>query len=172
MRLMALVFVSWVIVLNLSAMVWAGGDEKGRQDGQRAGQEGQGRHPDEHPDGFLASFNVFCRFPEKKDSRPTCTAAARFKKLVDHDGREILDYSESSNNPRFQVECDGVALYNDGSRRFTDYKGTRIQAESGPYPAILLPEESLAYGRRRVSSRLELLDRTLEGDCYIYIGNP
>ncbi|MEW6055991.1 MAG: hypothetical protein AB1540_05195 [Bdellovibrionota bacterium] len=117
-------------------------------------------------------FNVICRYKEKNDHRYRCFSAARFEKSVSHSGREVLDSSGESFPAAFQVECDGETLFNNGARRFTDREGTRIQALSGPYPAILLPPQALQEGRRKVRSSLELREQDLEGSCLVYTGEP
>lgn len=131
----------------------------------------------------LTCFNIYCRYEESRhdddksdsftdshDSYEKCRAASQFKKNVGDDGSEIEDRSYPPFNPRMAVECDGSVIYNNSAHRYTDYKGTRIQAQHGPYPAILLPKGALRDDHHYVRSVLELSDQTLKGYCYIYTG--
>lgn len=122
----------------------------------------------------MTTFNVFCKYkPTDEGGRyKKCYAGAWFWKDVSKSGREIEDNSEYPLNPVFEVECDGDTVFNENGRRFTDREGTRIQAETGPYPAIILPRGALAEGRRAVPSYLELRTQTLKGSCQIYTGEP
>jgi hypothetical protein len=116
-------------------------------------------------------FNAYCNYA--RDDRygfEKCRAVSVFKKLVNADGSEIFDVSRRPNNPQFAVECDGRAIFNNSARRYTDYMGTRIQAETGPYPAILFPKRALSDGRGYVASSLELDGQILKGYCYLYTG--
>jgi hypothetical protein len=129
-------------------------------------------------------FNVQCDFynADNPVGFRSCKAAARFHKNVTRDGGEIQDDSNSSNNPEFEVNCEGVQLYNNSSHRYTDLLGTRIQGQSGPFPAILLPRGSLHSGANGTSgdhvspSILEIdsgsrIVRTY-GSCHIWTGEP
>ena len=118
-------------------------------------------------------LNVFCNYRE--DGAPNdsvkCEAGAVFEKLVTDDGEEIHDNSENLSNPRFEVACDKKTLFNGSAHRFTDAAGTRIQAEIGPYPAVVLPRHALREGHRYEASVLELAGgATLHGYCFIYTG--
>lgn len=143
-------------------------------------------------------FNIICHYKshnEKNDGYEKCQVAARFLKNVTLEGGEVEDSSEQpkdhhGNGPRegeppnnegphrdffdhqFEVKCDGHLIYNDGARRFTDMLGTRIQAETGPYPAILLPRGTLHAGHHYAPSWLELGEQNMRGSCYIYNGQP
>lgn len=124
------------------------------------------------------TFNVYCRFDIPFDAAERriegvrrCYAGARFEKIVSVDGAEFADDSTYPRNPAFEVECDGARVYTAAARRFTDRDGTRIQAQGGAYPALLLPEGTLASGRRKVSATLELRDFALEGSCLVYTGD-
>jgi hypothetical protein len=118
-------------------------------------------------------FNLVCNY-DKGDGPGygKCQAAATFTKWVEADGSEIQDNSDSPQNPQFEVECDEQVLFNSSGRRFTDEQGTRIQAETGPYPSLLLPVRSLEDTHRYVLSSLELTNQTLSGYCYIWSGAP
>lgn len=117
-------------------------------------------------------FNAVCSYQrEGEDGRyEKCQAAAVFRKWVTAEGDEIADKSAFPQNPMLEVECDQRVLHNNGARRFTDALGTRIQAQAGPYPAILLPRKALREGHRYEPSALELDGQHLRGYCYIYTG--
>ncbi len=123
------------------------------------------------PGARRVCFNLYCEFDAReKDSNrfKQCEAAARILKWVGADGSEILDRSSKSNHPSLQVRCDEKVLYNNSSYRFTDEKGTRIQAVPGPYPAVLLPRGTLEDGHGHVLAALELSRQTLKGSCHLY----
>jgi hypothetical protein len=116
-------------------------------------------------------FNVYCNYArEDRYGFEKCKAVSVFKKLVAADGDEIQDVSRRPQNPQLAIECDSRVIFNNSGRRYTDYLGTRIQAETGPYPAILLPKHALEEGRRYVNSSLELDGQFLKGYCYLYTG--
>src|SRR5262249_3164778 len=100
-----------------------------------------------------------------------CEAGAVFTKFVTDDGEEIRDISDDHTQPRFEVACDQKTLFNGSAHRFTDWAGTRIQADTGPFPAVLLPHGALKEGHRYEASALELADgESLRGYCFIYTG--
>jgi hypothetical protein len=118
-------------------------------------------------------FNVYCTYKlaaEGNNPGVICHSAAKFEKAVTANGGEIEDNSEYPKNPNFQVECDNEKIFNHPSRRFTDRQGTRIQAQTGPYPAIVLPQGALTVGRQAVKSTLELRDVAIPGACFVYTG--
>jgi hypothetical protein len=118
-------------------------------------------------------FNLVCNYQKGDDPGfSKCQAASTFTKWVAADGSELQDASEAPQNPQLEVECDEQVLFNSSARRFTDEQGTRIQAENGPYPALLLPSRSLQDTHRYVLSSLELSNQTLSGYCYIWTGEP
>jgi hypothetical protein len=87
-----------------------------------------------------------------------------------------------TNNPKLEVVCDGETIFNNSARRFTGLLGTRIQGESGPFPALILPRGALHSGANggsgpHVSKALIEIDdgrRVFqeEGRCHIWTGNP
>lgn len=95
-----------------------------------------------------ACFTAFCSFQDlnQPPGFQNCRAAATFNKAVTVTGGEVVDDSDPSNNPQFEVVCDDSVIYNNSALRFTDLLGTRIQAEAGPYPALLLPRGALHSG--------------------------
>jgi hypothetical protein len=124
-------------------------------------------------------FNLICKYSSKSpregmppsfDTPTTCRAAAVFTKDVTLDGGEILDTSDPNSNPDFEVECDEHVIFNDRAHRYTDIMGTRIQALTGPYPALLLPRGALRDTRGYIHSSLDLDGRILSGYCYLYTG--
>ncbi|MGZ6371569.1 MAG: hypothetical protein ACXWPM_12505, partial [Bdellovibrionota bacterium] len=121
-------------------------------------------------------FNIVCDYRADHDSDDRdgpfhqCRAASVFKKLVTEQGEEIRDRSSFPNNPALDVQCDGRTVFNNSARRFTDDLGTRIQAEEGPYPAILLPRGVLTDRHQYSVSQLELEGQSLSGFCYVYTG--
>lgn len=119
-------------------------------------------------------FNLLCNYNriDPVVGFQHCQAASVFEKLVGLTGFEIPDYSAFPFNPQFEVECDQKIIYNSSAHRFTDIFGTRIQAESGPFPAILLPIGSLREEHRYILSSLELGSQQMPGFCYIYNGAP
>jgi hypothetical protein len=154
-----------LILVLIQASAWGGpGGSRERPDDHERDRD-RDRDRDRSHAAKLLDFNVFCRFPK-------CFAASRFEKHVDHEGDEVYDNSEHPRNPAFEIECHGQSIFNGLGRRFTDKAGTRIQAQAGPYPAIVLPPRALRDGHRRVKSLLELREATLEGDCYLYVGSP
>ncbi len=104
------------------------------------------------------------------DGFSKCRAASRFTKLVSSDGDEIRDRSAVEETVSLEVECDGQTIFNNSANRFTDAQGTRLQAKSGPYPAVVLPRGTLSDEHRYVASALELKDQILRGVCYVYPG--
>jgi hypothetical protein len=112
-------------------------------------------------------FNVFCTY-ERDHKR--CQSASKFTHFVTDDGQEVWNNSSPPFNPSFEVECDGRQLYSGSAHRYTDYLGSRIQAIPGPYPAIVLPRDSLRDVRHYVESSLEFTNERLAGSCYIYTG--
>lgn len=175
-------------LLSVSVSVFGSDNPRppmGREDrGERGRQERSPRWPEEadrdrdrnhdredhHHGARHVTFNVFCRYYDNRhrDEKPVCYAGALFKKSVGVLGGEVFDETERRDGPQFEVECEGSTIYNSGARRYTDRDGTRIQAETGPYPAIVLPPGALRDKRQRVDSELELRDRTLSGDCFLY----
>ena len=126
--------------------------------------------------GKTTCFNLYCQYKKKKKEEAKegqvqeCRVAIQFMKRVSSDGREIFDYSNEKDNPKFQVQCDQQILYNNSAHRYTDELGTRIQVIGAPYPAILLPRGSLHDQRHYETSSLQLENQDLEGYCYIYTG--
>jgi hypothetical protein len=121
--------------------------------------------------GRVDCFNVVCRYEslDSGDSR-RCEATAEFSKHVGEDGDEVEDRFDDPAGTVFEVSCDRKKLDSLGARRLTDREGTRIQAEAGPHPAVLLPRGALSERHRYVESALELDDRTLHGECFVYSG--
>ncbi len=129
-------------------------------------------------------FNVVCEFSNEHapEGMQNCRAAAVFNKNVTTTGGEVADDSTASNNPTFEVTCNGVPLFNNSAHRYTDLLGTRIQGETGPHPAISLPRGALHTGPNgsagyHVSpSRLEIdsVDGHAysSGKCSIWTGAP
>lgn len=117
-------------------------------------------------------FNILCSYEDKESGEKhlKCEAAAAFQKQVTYEGNEMEDNSSYPDDPEFEVVCDGQRLYRSAGRRFTDAQGTRIQAQGGPFPAILLPRGVLDDGHRYALSSMELENRKLRGHCYIYTG--
>lgn len=142
------------------------------QRGDRGRQERSPRWPEEQEEQAKRSivFNVFCRFYKEhaRGNKPICYAGARFNKAVGAHGGEVFDDSAYPESPQFEVECEGSTIHNSAGQRYTDRVGTRIQAETGPYPAIVLPSGALRDRRQRVDSELELRDATYSGDCFLY----
>jgi hypothetical protein len=109
----------------------------------------------------------------------SCTVSATFRKDVTLDGGEVQDDSNGENHPQMQVECDGRVIFGpSGAHRFTDLLGTRIQGQSGPTPAVLLPRAALHSGADGQSgshysqSILEVGGERARGSCFIWSGNP
>lgn len=137
------------------------------------------------------NFNLMCNYDfghhlvvnDDGHYARSCTVSATFRKNVTMDGGEVQDDSNDMNNPQMQVECDGSVIFGpSGARRFTDLLGTRIQGQTGPTPAILLPRAALHSGAEGQSgshyseSTLEVrapsgLERA-RGSCFIWSGNP
>ncbi len=116
-----------------------------------------------------ACFNIFCVYDRKTDGKfHKCEAAAKFTHAVTVNGLEVKDESVSPFNPIFEVKCDDEVFFNGVGRRFTDFIGTRIQTLNTPFPAIVLPRNSLEEGHRFEDSFLELEEQRLEGFCYTY----
>jgi hypothetical protein len=135
------------------------------------------------PETKPACFNVVCHYEmEYESAYHKCTAATKFTKAITLDGGEVVDNSNGENNPTLEVSCDGHVIYNNNARRFTDMLGTRIQGESGPVPAILLPRGELHTGAdgqgggHYSSSVIELDDPSGftrgKGKCFIWTGFP
>lgn len=120
-------------------------------------------------------FNLFCSYKKKikdKEGYEACRSAAKFLKGVGPKGEELHDFSSHINHPDFEVECDQHLIFNNRAQRLTDHYGTRIQGLPGPFPAILLPRDTLKEGRRYVKSSLELEGQILPGYCYLYNSLP
>jgi hypothetical protein len=115
-------------------------------------------------------FNVYCQFKKSDSSEQKCHAASRFIKAVNDDGSEIEDTATPDSFPVLEIECDERVIYNNGGHRFTDFTGTRIQSEAGPYPALVLPKGALREPHHMSTARLELEEETYRGECYIYMG--
>lgn len=138
------------------------------------------------PPTKLLSFNVVCYFKELPDYLKRCKVGAKFIKRVTVDGAEVQDDSREGNlaaeNPALEVSCNDAVLYNGSSHRYTDLLGTRIQGESGPHPAVILPRGVLhggpddRSGNHTADAILELdVDSELitsPGICYIWAGYP
>jgi hypothetical protein len=90
--------------------------------------------------------------------------------MVTLDGGEVTDDSEYPFNPKFEIECDDEWIQKGPSRRFTEILGTRIQAEQGPFPALVLPRGALHVGPHSSDARLEFTNQTMNGSCFIYSG--
>ena len=136
-------------------------------------------HDHQKPDRQSVCFNLVCKYaakpPQEGDSSAdrspsTCRAAAVFTKDIAIDGSELFDVSDGDSNPDFEVECDDHVLFNDRAHRYTDSMGTRIQALTGPYPAMLLPRGTLRDTRGYITSNLDLDGRVYSGYCYLYTG--
>ena len=92
-------------------------------------------------------FNLVCHYEFEGEGTPRhCTASTIFNKAVTRDGGEVQDDSNLSNNPRLEVSCDDKVVFANSARRYTDLLGTRIQGQTGPTPAILLPRGTLHSG--------------------------
>lgn len=119
-------------------------------------------------------FNVYCSFKKDKDDKNneeySCQAAAQFDKAIFEDGKEVEDNSDVSNNPTFEIECKDNKIFNGTAHRYTDSQGTRIQAQVGPFPALVLPRGALHDGHGYAVTVLELGDVSLRGSCYLYTG--
>lgn len=138
---------------------------QGRRTPDRFREPEQGRRLS---DSRETAFHIFCTY-EKQEGRPQrCHTAALLRKTVRGDGEELLDNSALPRQTHFEAECDGALIFNGAAQRFTDHMGTRLQPETGPYPATVLPEGALRAGRRRSQSVLELPDAALSGHCQIY----
>ncbi len=140
----------------------------------QAGDEDHGCDPKQHvcPPRPIC-LNLVCDYERvhgQDDGFSKCRAASRFTKLVSWDGDEIRDRSSVEETVSLEVECDGQTIFNNSANRFTDAQGTRLQAKSGPYPAVMLPRGTLSDEHRYVASALELKDQTLRGVCYVYPG--
>lgn len=163
-------------------------DQAGDQDDKHKDKDKDKHDGHKGKDHRLAHFNLVCyyRQPTNPQGFQNCKAAASFKKHVTLDGGEIADESPdpsrplSAEIPFFKVECDNVSVYGgDRGRRFTDLLSTRIQALTGPKPAIYLPRGSLHVGQHISDSYLEIDTglpdndslRTV-GKCYIWTGAP
>jgi hypothetical protein len=121
----------------------------------------------------VVCFNILCNYQKRHDEKgkyESCRSAAKFQKWVAEDGREVRDNSARPYNPRFEVECDYMTIFNNSANRYTDRLGTRIQAKKGPYPATLLPRGALHEGHGYSLSALEVEGQILRGHCYIYTG--
>jgi hypothetical protein len=141
--------------------------------------------PDCKPKTKEVCFNLVCYYNDHKqpEGYKNCRAAATFTKDVTLDGGEVEDDSNHKNNPQLEVSCGGSTLFfNNSARRFTNLLGTRIQGETGPFPAVLLPRGALHSGADNTSgdhtspSVLELdtgsyLTRS-KGFCHIWTGRP
>lgn len=128
-------------------------------------------------------FNMVCHYDFDTESEPRhCTASATFNKDVTVDGGEVRDDSALGNNPRLEVTCDNEKIFSNSARRFTDLLGTRIQGQTGPNPAVLLPRGALhsggenSSGSHYSSSVLELDNGRdfvrAKGKCFIWTGAP
>jgi len=116
-------------------------------------------------------FNLVCKYQDEKGASPLdCQAAATFTHEVNEDGSEVLGDSSEHADIKLEVQCNQSVLYNGAANRYTDRLGTRIQGLEGPYPAIVLPPDSLVDTHRYTDSSLELADQNLEGVCYVYTG--
>lgn len=139
--------------------------------------------PDCKPPTKPVCFNLVCSYQfDGWDKHASCKVAATFVKDVTKDGGEVTDDSQDDNNPRLEVSCDGIPIFNNSARRYTDLLGTRIQGQEGPDPAVTLPRGELHTGPDGISgghysySTLELDDDTLrrsaKGSCFIWTGYP
>lgn len=120
----------------------------------------------------LRCFTIYCLYHKKADDRfghSKCRAISTFKKWVGKGGQELEDDSSPPMNPSLDIECDGKVIYGDSSVRFTNRMGTRIQAAPGPFPALLLPRDSLHDGHFYNFSFLQLESQTLSGQCFISV---
>ncbi len=144
----------------------------------KGGKEGKGacKGKDCAPEHEIC-LNVFCSFHGKDGDHDQdgemCEAAAVFQKEVDPDGDEIHDSTASPHNPAFAVACEHRTIFQGPAHRYTDDMGTRLQAEAGPFPAVILPPGALHEGHREVPALLELSgERKVPGSCQIYTGEP
>src|SRR5690242_19757913 len=85
-------------------------------------------------------FNVVCSFIDKDQPAgyENCRVASTFNKRGRLGGGEVEDDSVQATNPQLQVKCEGGTIFNNSARRFTDLLGTRIQGETGAFPALIL----------------------------------
>jgi hypothetical protein len=147
------------------------------EDRQKDGQD-DGKQDDGKQDGDK---------DKDKDKYKTCKAISIFEKVVTAEGAEVTDESPEPSTPlspqvpRFSVECDGLPepVYNNYARRFTDLLSTRIQALTGPKPAIYLPRGALHVGYHVADSYLDIdtgiptqKQLRIPGKCNIYTGRP
>lgn len=177
------------VVLGILAMAlgssFAFANDGGQQGGgqQDGGQQGGPGCPDCAPETEEACFNLVCNYEfEPSSGVRKCSVASTFVKDVTKDGGEVVDNSDWKNNPIFEVSCDGEKIFNNRARRFTDLLGTRIQGESGPTPAILLPRGQLhtsadGQGGGHYSRSVLELDNGHgfirgKGSCFIWTGYP
>lgn len=115
-------------------------------------------------------FNVACIYPDH-DGSGKCQAAAMFTKRVTADGAEIADDSGPREDVKFEVECENEVRFNGSAHRYTGRDGTRLQANIGPVPAVLLPVHALRDEHRFELSALDLgKEEMLRGYCYLYTG--
>lgn len=129
-------------------------------------------------------FNLMCHYEFKNEygSPKNCTVSSTFTKNVTVDGGEVQDDSSVGNNPRLDISCDNEKIFNNSAHRFTDLLGTRIQGQTGPSPAVLLPRGALHSGQEgqsgsHYSKSILELDNGREfvranGKCFIWTGTP
>lgn len=153
-------FLVLILCVLMSDSAWAHGWHDGDEDDE-----------DDCEPARPVCFNVYCRY-QKKDAQNErkCEAAAKFKYWVSGRGEEIWGDSQGSSNPVFEVKCEDALIFSGTGRRFTDDRGTRIQALNGPFPGLELPRDSLESRRRVVRSVLELSHEKMEGVCTVYTG--
>ena len=160
-----------------------GQDESDQHDDYADQDDQEGQDDDE----VGTMFNVACFYNDAKQVKGfrSCKANAIFTKNVTADGGEVADESPtpthplSTEIPQFKVECENTSLWNDHGRRFTDLLSTRIQALSGPFPAIYLPRGALHVGPHVSDSYLEIetdMPKSkpirIVGKCHIWTGAP
>jgi hypothetical protein len=180
-----LAFVSIVLITMVSGFAKADdGSQQGPGQGPDQGPQ-QGQCHDCQPKTKPACFNLVCYYDNIQsphDEFRHCKAAATFNAPVTIDGGEFQSDSRDGNNPQLEVTCDGNVIFNNSAHRYTDLLGSRIQGETGPHPAILLPRGELHSGAddhsgdHQSPSTLQLDGQdgpvSAQGTCYIWTGNP
>jgi hypothetical protein len=175
------------VLIALGVLAFALGSAPVRADG--GGGSDDGHHcPDCVPETRDVCFNLVCHYDFDEDHGPAdhehhhCTAAATFTKAVTLDGGEVADNSHEGSNPALNISCDDHEYDPRPARRFTGLLGTRIQGETGPTPAILLPRGELHTGpgdqnSGHYSKSILELDadhgfKRGDGSCFIWTGLP
>lgn len=163
-----------------------GDQHQGDQHGEKPDKDRCDRDDDHHDHDRTPSahFNLVCYYTNKDNPEEfrACKVASTFEKAVTLDGGEVADNSPDptpsnlNQLPQLSVDCGRVLTFNDHARRFTGLLNTRIQALSGPHPAIVLPRGALHTGIHISESSFEVdhkdVQLRLHGECYIWTGRP